>query len=80
MNAKETGQLLGLIAFYDYRQVDEGVIVAWQAVLHDIPLAAAREVVTAHYRRKSSRIMPADIVNEVAPEHEWMRSHLNYDG
>lgn len=65
MNAAETGKLLGFMAMYDNRRVDELVIVAWHRVLGDLRYADAEAAVAAHYTETTERIMPAHVRQRV---------------
>lgn len=66
MNAAETAELLGLCAAFDRRTVGKTDVLAWQTVLADIDLHAAKRAVTAHYATETRWIMPADIRTTVA--------------
>jgi len=62
MNAIETGDLLGLMAFYDNRILGDGDVVAWLQVIGDLDYADARAAVLAHYGGLATeRMMPGHV-------------------
>ena len=62
MNAVETGDLLGLMAFYDNRILGEGDVVAWLRVIGDLDYADSTAAVLAHYGGLSTeRMMPGHL-------------------
>ena len=61
MTPEETGDLLGVCAAYDNRQVDEIGTIAWFRVLGDLPYGDCETAVVAHYADSREWIMPADI-------------------
>src|SRR5690242_19905210 len=65
MESTEIGQLLAIMAMYDYRQVDAAMVIAWEAVIGDLPFDDARAAVIQHYRNSDERIMPSHVVARV---------------
>lgn len=65
MNFKDTHQLLIFIAQYDNRRIDDGVVIAWQAVLADLPLDDARQAVIKHFGTSDAYLMPVHVCRGV---------------
>ena len=61
MTPAETAELLGLCAAFDRRTIGKTDVLAWQTVLADVDIEAAKAAVTAHYAAETRWIMPADI-------------------
>lgn len=68
MTLAEAADLLSIAAAVDKRTLGESDVRAWQMVLDDIPLDAAKEALRAHYRETTKHVMPADIVRRVKPK------------
>lgn len=61
MNFKETHQLLIFIAQYDNRRIDDGVVIAWQAVVADLDFDVARQAVVNHFGTSEAYLMPVHV-------------------
>lgn len=61
MNHSETAELLAAMAAFDQRTVGEEDVVAWQAVLDDLPFHRALTAVRGYYATETRRMMPADV-------------------
>ncbi|HZM83794.1 MAG TPA: hypothetical protein VFC19_49380 [Candidatus Limnocylindrales bacterium] len=61
MNFKETHQLLIFIAQYDNRRIDDGVVIAWQAIVADLALDDARQAVIGHFSTTTDYLMPVHV-------------------
>ena len=61
MNRAEAAQLLGAMAAFDRRTVGDADVIAWQAVLDDVPFADALEAVKQHYREGEAWLMPVHV-------------------
>lgn len=62
MTPLETADILTAIASFDLRTVGEADIVAWHAVIGDLPKALALEAVVLHHKTNSDRIKPAHLI------------------
>jgi hypothetical protein len=65
MTRSEAATLLAFCAAYDQRTVGQADVAAWFLALQRYPLGLARDAVTAHYRERRDRIMPADITAHI---------------
>ena len=73
MNSSEVARLLGAASAFDRRTVGDADVVAWQAVLDDVPFADALEAVKRHYRDGEAWLMPVHVrrgAAEIARERE----------
>lgn len=61
MNHSETARLLGAMAAFDRRTVGDADVIAWQAVMEDIPLSDALAAVKKHYSEGEAWLMPVHI-------------------
>lgn len=81
MNIEETSRLLAIAQMYDFRDVDEGVIIAWHEILGDLPFGDARDAVLGHYRDETIRLMPAHVrarVKDIRAERLQKAGTLRY--
>lgn len=65
MNYAETAEVLGAIALYDARHVDEATIRAWHKMLHGFTLPDCLAAVEAHFRESTDYLLPAHIIRRV---------------
>lgn len=65
MNYEETGEVLGAIALYDARNIDEAMIMAWHKMLHPYTLPDCLAAVEAHFRESTDYLLPAHIIRRV---------------
>ena len=68
MTLADTADLRSIAAAIDKRTLGESDVRAWQMVLDDIPVDAARDALRAHYRETTKFVMPADIVRRATPK------------
>ena len=61
MTPDQTVDLLTACAAFDRRTVGKSDVVAWHAIVGDLPFDLAQEAVFAHYRDSREFIMPADV-------------------
>lgn len=79
MTEEETGALLAFCALYDYRDVSEELVAAWQDILGGITYREAMDAAKEYYRNESRRIMPADIWLPVqAQRRDWLYRNPEY--
>lgn len=62
MNRAETSDLLALIARYDNRRIDDATVIAWHAVLGDLPFNDCVIATTRHFSESTDYLMPVHIV------------------
>jgi hypothetical protein len=65
VNLSETARLLGAMAAFDRRTVGDADVIAWQAIMDDIPFADALEAVKRHYSEGDAWLMPVHIRQSV---------------
>lgn len=65
MTPDQTVDLLTACAAFDRRTVGKSDVVAWHAIVGDLPFDLAQEAVFAHYRESREFIMPADVRTRV---------------
>ena len=65
MTPSETAILLAMAAAFDSRTVGETDVMAWHAVLEDLPLEDCEAAVLAWYREHRERLMPSDVRHAV---------------
>lgn len=61
MNLRETHQLLIFVAQYDNRRIDDGAVIAWQAVVGDLDPDDARQAVIRHFSTSEKYLMPVHV-------------------
>jgi hypothetical protein len=65
MTPEETGRLLARAALYDNRKVDTPTVIAWHAILGDLPFGDCEQAVIAHYSDGTDWLMPAHVRRRV---------------
>lgn len=80
MNLSETARLLGAMAAFDRRTVGDADVIAWQAVMEDIPFADALTAVKQHYSEGEAWLMPVHIRQAVKAMQEQRREAARATG
>lgn len=80
MNLSETARLLGAMAAFDRRTVGDADVIAWQAVMDDIPFADALTAVKHHYSEGEAWLMPVHIRQSVKAMQEERRDAARATG
>lgn len=76
MTITETAALLAAANQIDPRvEITDQTVEMWHHLIGDLPPHACAQAITTHYRRTTTRIMPADIralarTNPTAPTHD----------
>jgi hypothetical protein len=68
MTPSETGELLANIQAFDHRTVGEADLMAWHAILKDVPIAPAKAAVLTHFGESKEWLTPVDIKNIIGRE------------
>jgi hypothetical protein len=65
MTPEETGKLLARAALYDNRKVDTPTVIAWHAILGDLPYPDCEAALAGHYAETTEWLMPAHVRTRV---------------